>query len=169
MTSVRRPRSARSLLSPAVSLLITLSCSPPAEPVASLSNPPAATLLVTNGTCLAGRCDSLEILGFPSKQPNTPGGYWSLDLGRLAGPQACYAIPASATFRIIGVNPDSTRDTVTITWTTLSAMSLGALPPSSSRIQATPSTSAFVPADARAWQITLPGGSTPVPGAPCTP
>ena len=118
---------------------------------------------VTNQTCVQGQCDSLEVLGFPSTQPNTPGGLWSLDLGTLAGQEACLTIPPSATFRVIG------SDTVTITWTRALGLSLGAIPPSASRIQAAPSTGDFVPSQASGWSVTLPGGTLPVPAGPCSP
>ncbi len=150
-------------LATAALLVLTLSCSPVADP------PPAVTLLVLNGSCTAGHCDSLRVLGFPSNQPLTPGGFWSIDLGSLTGRQACSVIPPSATFRVIGINADSSRDTVTFTWTGATALSLGAQPPSSSRLQAAPSTTSFVPMQARGWQITLPGGTEPVPAAPCIP
>ncbi len=59
------------------------------------------TLLVTNATCTAGACDSVRILAFPSNQPNTPGGPWSVDLGVMTTPQKCFALPPSAKFYVI--------------------------------------------------------------------
>ena len=118
------------------------------------------TLLVTNATCQGGRCDTLRVLGFPSNQPRTPGGMWSLDLGLISTPQMCLTVPASANFYVIEVRNDGTRDTTTFTWTTAQALSLGTEPPPpASRLQAIPSTSAFVPASATGWAITIPGGS----------
>ena len=115
------------------------------------------TLLVTNATCLSGRCDSLEILAFPTDQPLTPGGYWSIDLGLMTGPQACVTLPPSATFRVTG--PDSTGvvHTVTYTWTPALSLSLGAIAPGGGRLQASPTTAAFVPGSAAGWRVTLPG------------
>ncbi len=158
MTSVRRSVGVAPL-----PLLAVLSCSSIVEPRAGV------TLLVTNGTCLAGRCDSLRVLGFPSKQPLTPGGFWSLDLGLITTSQACLTLPPSATFRVIGVGGDGTADTITYTWTSAKALSLGAQPPSSSRIQASPSTTAFVPANAAGWRVTFPTGSQATPSSVCTP
>src|SRR6266542_5311383 len=124
----------RSLRPVSLLLFAALSCSSIAEPHSGV------TLLVTNETCLSGRCDSLEVLGFPSNQPNTPGGLWSVDLGLITKSQACFTLPRSATFHVIGVRGDGTADTITYTWTSAKSLSLGAQPPSSSRIQASPST-----------------------------
>ena len=126
--------------------LITLACSSTVAPRAGV------TLLVTNGTCSAGSCSPFEILGFPENQPRTPGGLWSIDLGPLTGPAACVTLPLSATFLVIGG-----ADTTTYLWTTALPLSLGAQPPSASRLFATPSTSSFVPAAAAGWSAILPG------------
>ena len=128
--------------------LIALACS-------SLAPRAGVTLLVTNGTCSAGSCSPLEILGFPDNQPRTPGGLWSVDLGPLTGPAACVTFPLSAKFLVIGG-----ADTTTYLWTTALPLSLGAQPPSASRILASPSTSSFVPATAAGWSATLPGPAT---------
>ena len=125
-------------------------------------------LLVTNATCTSGTCDPLEVLAFPSDQPLTPGGYWSLDLGLITTPQACFTIPTSAKFLIVAVNPDSSRDTTTITWTSVIPVSLGAIPPSGNRIVARPSTSDFVPSSSPGWSITLPSGSGASPSTACS-
>ena len=103
----------------------------------------------------------------PARWP-TPGGFWSVDLGLIATPQACSTLPASATFHVIGEHGDGTADTLTYTWTNASSHALGAQPPSSSRIQASPSTTAFVPADAAGWRITVPTGSKATPSSVCT-
>jgi hypothetical protein len=144
-------------------LFAALSCSAIAEPRTGV------TLLVTNETCRSGRCDSLEVLAFPSNQPNTPGGLWSVDLGLITTPQACFTLPPSASFHVIGVHGNGTTDTITYTWTSAKSLSLGAQPPSSSRIQASPSTAAFVPTNAAGWRITFPTGSQATPSAVCTP
>jgi hypothetical protein len=144
-------------------LLAVLSCSSVNEPHS------AVPLLVTNATCLMGRCDSLEVLAFPSNQPHTPEGFWSVDIGLITTPQACFSLPPSATFRVIGVHDDGTADTTTYIWTSADSLSLAALPPSSSRTQASPSTSAFVPASAPGWRITFPSGTEPAPSSACTP
>lgn len=112
------------------------------------------TLLVTNGTCSAGSCAPLEILGFPDNQPRTPGGLWSIDLGPLTGAAACVTFPASAKFLLI-----CGADTTTFLWTTTLPLSLGTQPPSASRIYASPATSSFVPAAAPGWRATLPGAA----------
>lgn len=144
-------------------LLIAVACSQAVEPRSGV------TLLVTNATCHEGQCDTLRVLGFPSNQPRTPGGMWSLDLGLISTPQACLTLPPSAAFQVIGVRNDGTRDTTTFTWTTSQALSLGTEPPPpASRFQASPSTSEFVPASAAGWGITIPGGSQASARSPCT-
>jgi hypothetical protein len=153
----------RSLGTAPLLLFTALSCSSSVEPHSDV------TLLVTNGTCVSGRCDSLEVLGFPSNQPATPGGFWSVDVGLITTPQACFTLPASATFHVIGEHGDGTADTLTYTWTSASSLALGAQPPSSPRIQASPSTTAFVPAHASGWRITFPTGSKATPSSVCTP
>lgn len=142
--------------------LAGLACSSVADPKADI------TLFVTNDSCLSGHCDSLEVLGFPSNQPLTPGGYWSIALGLLTTSEACLKLPPDATFRVIGVNDDGTRDTTTFTWTSAVPLALGAIPPSGRRIMARPSTTAFVPAASPGWSITLPNGSQPSSGSACT-
>ncbi len=126
------------------------------------------TLLVTNATCRIGQCAPVQILGFPSDHPLTPGGLWSIDLGVLNAPSACLTFPPSATFRVIGVSNDGTADTTTFTWTTDKALALGGQSPTASLIQASPSTNAFVPASGSGWTVTLPGGSRVSPTRACT-
>lgn len=138
------------------------SCSSSVEPRSGV------TLLVTNGTCGPQGCDPLEVLAFPSGGPATPGGLWSVDLGLITASQACFTLPASATFRIIGMHEDGTADTSITTWTSAKPLSLGALPPSQSPIVAGPSTTTFVPADAAGWRVTFPTGSQATPNAACT-
>jgi hypothetical protein len=145
-------------------LLGALACSSPAGPRAGIA------LLVVNGTCQMGRCEPVHVLGFPGNQPHTPGGFWSLDLGLVIASSACLTLPPSATFNVIGVSDDGTRaDTTTYTWTTADPLSLGAQPARSSRLLAAPTTTAFVPASAAGWGITLPGGSEASPAQACTP
>ena len=144
-------------------LFVTIYCSSAVEPRAGV------TLLVVNGTCQGGHCDSLRVLGFPGNQPLTPGGFWSLDLGLITASEACFTLPRTAAFHVIEVRPDGTRDTTTFTWTSAKSLALGAQPPSSSQFQANPSTGGFVPASAAGWQITVPGGSQATPSSACTP
>ena len=144
-------------------LLLTIACSGSVEPRSGV------TLLVTNASCQAGRCDSLRVLGFPSNQPNTPGGLWSVDLGLVTTSEACLVVPPSAAFHVIGMRTDGTADTTTYTWTSAKSLSLGALPASSSRIQAGPSISPFVPAGEAGWRITVPTGSQASPSSACKP
>jgi hypothetical protein len=143
-----------------ISLLLgALGCSSTVQPRAGV------TLLITNATCETGQCAPVQILGFPSNQPHTPGGFWSLDLGIVSAPSACLTLPPTATFRVIDA---STGATTTYMWTTAERLSLGALQPPASRIQATPSTSAFVPASAPGWSVTLPASSPVSPRQPCS-
>ena len=124
----------------------------------------SVTLQVTNQTCSPGPCTPLQILAFPSNQPNTPGGLWSLDLGMVTGASACLTIPASATFRVTGPGA-----TTTYTWKSAIPLSLGTLPPTEPRLQARPSTGTFIPGNASGWSVTLPGASLPTPSGACTP
>jgi hypothetical protein len=140
-------------------LLGVLGCSSPVQPRTGV------TLLITNGTCETGQCAPLQILGFPSNQPHTPGGFWSVDLGLISAASACLTLPPSATFRVTDA---STGATTIYTWTTADGLSLGALQPSASRIQATPSTGSFVPASAPGWSVTLPAGSQVSPRQACS-
>jgi len=141
-------------------LLALLACSSPTEPVSGI------TMLVTNSTCRLGMCDTVRVLGFPTNQPLTPGGYWSLDLGLVAGPSVCLTLPPSAEFHVVDV---STADTTTFTWTTADSLSLGSQPPGAPLLFAMPSTTAFVPERAAGWSVTLPGGPGVVPASACTP
>ncbi len=118
------------------------------------------TLLITNATCVAGACDSVRILAFPSDQPNTPGGLWSVDLGVMNTPQKCFILPPSATFYV---------NTTPFVWTTLVPVSIAAQAPGASVLFAHPSTSQFTPANAAGWAITLPTDSVVTESAACTP
>lgn len=150
-----------------LSLLGALACSSSSSSTEPRSG---VTLLVTSGTCQAGSCTPLQILGFPSNQPLTPGGAWSIDLGLLTTPTACLTFPRSAIFRIIGVSNDGTKaDTTTLTWTTAIPLSLGAQAPGAFRLMASPNTSAFVPARAAGWTVSLPSGSQVSPAQACSP
>ncbi|MDE3126796.1 MAG: hypothetical protein KGL38_02255 [Gemmatimonadota bacterium] len=130
----------------------------------SLAPRSGVTLLVINGTCASGACQSLDMLAFPSNGPVTPGGLWSLHLGTSAASQICVAIPASATFTVSG--PTSTSVT---RWTNAMPLSLGLVPPGQSAFQAVPSTAPFVPATAQGWTVTLPDTAAPIPSGPCKP
>jgi len=166
MSSLRQGRDGRLGVSGARAIplfvLVALACSSSTEPHA------VVTLLVTNGTCQAGQCASLQLLGFPSNQPLTPAGLWSIDLGLLTTPTVCLTLPRSATFRAIGVSTDGTKaDTTTFVWTGAIPLSLGAQPPTVSRLWASPSTPAFVPAREPGWTVTLPASSQVSPGQAC--
>jgi len=139
-------------------MLAVVSCSSSLEPKSDV------TLLVTNGSCDPGPCRAQQVLAFPSNQPNTPGGDWFVDLGTMTGPQLCVTIPISATFVVSGPG-----ETTKFVWNTAKPVALGVEAPSESRFEASPSTSAFVPATAAGWSITLPGGGRAVQGPACTP
>jgi hypothetical protein len=103
-------------------------------------------LLVTNETCHDGTCDTLQVLGFPDDQPRIPAGLWSIGLGTVTTAQRCLVFPASASF----------YDKV---WVNTKLISIGVAPLRSNLWQARPSTSAFVPATAAGWRLTVPTGS----------
>lgn len=123
--------------------------------------PKPGTVLVHNATCVPGPCASVEVLVYPSSQPRTPGGMWSISLGTVTGPSACLTFPASATFRVNG--------TVTNSWTPGDSAELGGLLPEDSRIQSSPTTAEFVPASETGWSVTLPGDTLAHPGQACSP
>ena len=127
------------------------------------------TLLVINNTCVSGHCDSLRVVGFPNNRPATPGGLWSISLGIVAAPQTCLSLPASSKFYVITVPTRSSADTITTTWTSAIALSLGAFAPSTGLLQASPTTTSFVPADAPGWSITFPGDAMAIASSACTP
>lgn len=145
-------------------LLLTLSCSSTGP--GSSGTLPTATLLVTNATCTAGQCAPLQVLGFPSNQPHTPGGFWSLDLGLVTGASACLTLPASGAFRVVDA---STGRTTTYTWTVGDPLALSGEPAPADRIHAGPDTGPFVPVNAPGWSIVLPGGTVVSAAAACTP
>jgi hypothetical protein len=148
----------RRLIAIASLIFAANSCSSSLEPRSGVR------LLVTNATCAPGPCSAQEVLAFPSNQPETPGGDWSIDLGTMTGPQLCVTIPLSATFTVAGPG-----DVTEFVWNTAKPVSLGVRSPSDGPLQASPSTPAFVPAAAAGWSITLPGQAQPVQGAACTP
>lgn len=127
------------------------------------------TLLVTNSTCASGRCDSLQVRGFPNNQPDTPGGLWSIDLGLITTSQACFTLPATAKFYVIQEPTRSSADTTTYTWTSAIPLSLGAYSPSTNFIMVNPITSSFVPADSPGWSIAVPGDKKATASSACTP
>lgn len=146
-----------------LAFVLTLACSSATEPRLGV------TLLVTNGTCQADHCDPLRVLGFPSNQPRTPGGMWSVDLGTIATSQACFVLPPTATFRVTGARSDGGSETTTYKWSTMNSLSLGAIPVSSSTIQAGPSTAQFVPGIAPGWRVTVPGETKVTVSSACSP
>ena len=90
------------------------------------------TLLVTNASCVRGPCESMRVLAYPGVQPETPGGFWSLDLGVVATAQKCFVLPSSAHFYVISEPANASVDTTTFTWTTLAPLTLSAPPLSAS-------------------------------------
>jgi hypothetical protein len=127
---------------------------------------PTVTLLVTNTTCNTGPCTPLQILGFPSNNPSTPGGLWSIALGTVLGPSACFVLPPADTASVTDVG---TGRTTYYVWTVESALELGSLSNPSGRFQAQPSTGPFVPVDSRGWSAEFPGGTAVSTTHACTP
>lgn len=126
------------------------------------------TLLVTNATCVAGACDSVRILAFPSNQPDTPAGLWSVDLGVMTTQQKCFILPPSAKFYVIEEPGNGASDTTTFVWTTRIPVSIGAQAPGANFLFASPTTTAFTPTSAAGWAVALPTDSSVTAGAPCT-
>jgi hypothetical protein len=139
-------------------VFLALACSSMTEPRVPV------TLLVTNATCDSGTCSPIEVRGFPSDQPNTPGGPWSLKLGTVSTASACLTLPSADTARV--TNAD-TGETTTYVWTIDDLLALGTLEPGESWFQAKASTSEFVPGNAAGWAIALPGATTATPAGAC--
>ncbi|HKW00530.1 MAG TPA: hypothetical protein VJN96_11935 [Vicinamibacterales bacterium] len=136
-----------------------------AEACGSPSGPhPSVTVLVTNASCQASPCATIRVLGFPQKQPQTPGGLWSIDLGIVDAQSACLSLPESRSFTVTDA---STGRSTSIVWTTDDPIALGTVPSSRSLVFAEPSTPEFVPAAAPGWTATLPGATAVTPGTAC--
>ena len=129
-----------------------------------LTEPRPVKLLVTNTSCGPDGCTAFHVLAIPENQPNTPAGYWSIDLGEVTTASACLTIPATATFKIIDAG---TGATTTVTWTTRKNVSLGARMFGQLPMQSSPSTGTFVPAAHDGWRTALPGSATPTIDASC--
>jgi hypothetical protein len=127
---------------------------------------PTVTLLVTNTTCDTGPCTPLQILGFPGIQPQTPAGLWSIDLGTVSGPSACFVLPPADTASVTDVGTGRTSYYV---WTVEDALALGSEADPNDRFRAQPSTQPFVPVDSRGWSAEFPGGTAVSTTHPCTP
>lgn len=127
------------------------------------------TLLVTNGSCLGGHCDTIVVLGFPTDNPATPAGLWSIDFGRVTTPTACITLPPADTARVIGPRNGGIVDTITYSWTPAKSLSIGSIAPSGNRFMALPTTAAFVPTSAAGWRVDLPGGRQAVADSACRP
>jgi hypothetical protein len=137
-------------------------------------------VLVSNATCQAGHCDSIDVRLYPEHQVITPAGFWSVSLGLVTGAQACLMVPMSTIQRVVGsvtevhTNPDGTTtygpndhpDTTMVTWTPSLPAALGETTPVSYFEDRNPGTDEFTPANAPGWRVTLPGGQ-PVAGARC--
>lgn len=142
--------------------LLASACSSSLEPVPRDD----VRLLVTNRSCDPGPCTPLRIFGFPNDQPHTPGGLWSIELGVVSGPTACFVLPASRAFTI--TEEPSGKQTIH-RWTTADGLALGAQTLTDNRLLATPSTGEFVPASTLAWSVAFPGPSEALPASTCAP
>jgi hypothetical protein len=135
--------------------------------VAACSSPVAprqgVTLLVINERCATGRCDSLEVLAFPTVQPHTPGGLWHIDLGLMTSAQQCFILPAADSFVVSG--PDGAT---VFSWSDAKGTRIAALPPNEAGLQAQPTSQVFVPAAAAGWKISVPTGTTLEAAASCS-
>ena len=74
---------------------------------------------------------------------------------------------AAAVVVLAGMACSSTLETTIFTWTTADPLSLGVQAASDFRIQASPTTVAFVLANAAGWSITFPTGSRLSPSPAC--
>ena len=122
---------------------------------------PVVMLQVTNGTCGVAGCDSLVIVGFPVRQPGTPGGLWGITLGSVTTAQGCLRMMDAANFFVNGKAATS--------WSSTDAIALAAYAPKSAHWPQAPTTAPFVPAGASGWSIAFPDGTVVTAGAACTP
>lgn len=154
------------------------------------------TVLVTNATCEAGHCATLEIRAFVSKftVPQPPQGLRVL--GEAPPGQTCLTFPASWPLRIIGPDTTGRIDTTTITWTAddpagiyliavdsqayygyfngqSDSLDADALPYDGLALASVGETPDFVPGSGSGWTVSFPSspvrGATLVDGAACTP
>jgi hypothetical protein len=149
------------LLSP---LALTLACTSTTDVDES---GPLPSILLTNGTCSSGTCTPLEIRAFPSNQPRTPGGYWSIELGTVSQEYACLKLHRADTFRVIGQRVNARPDTTYFIWKVGDTISLGMLEPGASALLARPETEPFVPKGGSGWSVILPGDKTVSPAEVC--
>jgi hypothetical protein len=140
------------------SAILTIGCA--ASDNVTAGNPtPIVSVLVTNYTCSAGHCDSIEVLAFPSNRPVTPGGLWNVSLGVVTTPTACLTLHAADTARVSGPDSTGTVKTTLYIWTPSLPVSIGWIRPGDGRLMASPITTDFVPVSAAGWTVTLPGPS----------
>jgi hypothetical protein len=163
--------SARSLLTTLILVPAVLSCSSPSGPR------PLPTLLVTNPTCAAGQCRTVEVRIFDWNL-TIPQPFWGYKImGEVDGQTACLTFPAPWTFFIYG--PDSTGkvDTTVFKLNVNDAIFLAAM--DSARFHTDSiaplstivgHTTTFTAADAPGWQVAFSGDTvttSPTEAAAC--
>lgn len=151
----------------------------------TLPAPPPATILVTNASCDAGRCMTLEVRAFvwAFLIPQPPIGLRIL--AEVPPGQTCLALPATMSVTVIGANNTGKVDTVVTTWQQSDPGGIYLVAVDSAAWHGHPSqaqtdsinravypydglqasvgeTSTFIPADSPGWRVTFP--STPVFG-----
>ncbi len=118
----------------------------------------SATIYVTNSACASAPCGPIDVLAFPSNNPNVPGGAWRFSLGRMTTPTACFSIPKHEAFYITSTDMYGYGHTDSVVWTPSIRLSLAAVPPDSNQLQLSASTSGFVPSSASGWAVSFPDG-----------
>lgn len=121
------------------------------------------TLSVENTAC-AATCPPLHILAFPAKQPATPGGLWSVEVGTATAPTECFVMPSTASFTVSG--PNGVEQVYT--WTPADSVAIG-YASDGNRMVAVPATHAFVPLAADGWSVRLPANTAVVATDRCAP
>jgi hypothetical protein len=160
----------------AYALALALGACGSADLTGSQGKPP--TVLVTNATCEAGHCTTLEIRAFVWKftVPQSPAG--SRVLGEAPPGQTCLPFPVSWPLRIIGTDQSGHVDTTTITWTADDTSSIyligvdsqayhggaadGSLPYDGLVPGSLGETPNFVASDAPGWSVTFPSAPSEV-------
>ncbi len=150
----------------------------------------APTISVTNPTCTAQGCKTLEVRAFVSTftAPQPPSGFKVV--GEVHSSSGCLRLPATWTLRVIGVSETGARDTTVLTWTPKDPIFIVGVDsaafhsePEDSTVnrQVRGYTQAFVPATSSGWRVAFVGAELPhifvtthptdraVPAARCAP
>ncbi len=145
-----------------------------ADPIGVAAKLP--TVLVTNATCGAGHCETLNIRAFVSKfaVPGQPP-HGAEVLGEAPPGQTCLTFPPSWSLRITGADNTGRAGTTTITWTPEDTFPISLIAVNHGDdgfAGSVGDTRDFVPGAAPGWSVSFPSGpgsARLASGAVCTP